>query len=86
MSRSYKKHAISGNCGGSSSEKSYKRERARLERARCREALHLMKITQGSEGESPSYELAPWDEWSTSRDGKMYHGHRGTVDASLLRK
>ena len=85
MSRSYKKHAFSGNCV-STSEKSYKRERVRLERARCREALHLLKISQGSEGESPSYELAPWDEWSTDRDGKNYIGHRGVIDASLLRK
>jgi hypothetical protein len=85
MARSYKKYAISGNCV-STSEKSYKRERVRLERARCREALHLMKISQGSEGESPSYELAPWDEWQTDRDGKVYIGHRDVVDASLLRK
>jgi len=66
MSRSYRHTPIMPLCGGSHhSEKWYKRYHAGQERVRLRECF-----SQG-EYELAKFELVPWDEWDTSRDGKQ---------------
>ena len=77
MSRSYKKSPIIGYCV-STSEKYYKRLRAKLERAHVREAIR--------NGESPDYEMAPWNEWTTNRDGKRYIADRNGKVRRRMRK
>ena len=63
MSRSYRHTPIMRACGGRS-EKAYKAQRAGQSRVRLRECLAHGKY------ELAKFELAPWDEWSTNRDGK----------------
>jgi len=65
MSRSYKKTSIAG-IHGSDGEKFYKKVRSGKERAKVRELL------AAGEYEDLEEELEPWDEWNTSRDGKMW--------------
>ena len=65
MSRSYKRTPITG-IHGSNGEKFYKRARSGKERAKVRELLAAGAYEDLEE------ELAPWDEWSTARDGKTW--------------
>lgn len=65
MSRSCRKTPITG-IAGSSSEKWYKRFRAKKERAKVKEVLSLGLY------DLLEIELAPWNEWDTGRDGKQW--------------
>ena len=64
MTRSYYHNPVSKQCG-SKSEKFYKRHRAHKERSRVRNNLSHGDYDIG-------YELYPWNEWSTGRDGKQW--------------
>ncbi len=69
MSRSRKKVPITG-IAKARSVQGYKHQRVSEERAAQRRLLH--KAKQLLEVVELSYELAPWNEWSSERDGKMY--------------
>jgi hypothetical protein len=75
MSRSHRHTPVTGICCATS-EKLYKRLRAKLERRKVKAAIRR--------GDSPAYELAPWDEWASGRDGKYVSDPREHPE--LLRK
>jgi len=67
MSDSYRHTPVIGFCG-SCSEKFYKALRNGRERVRVR---GLMAV---GEYDMLKFELVPWDEWQTMRDGKVWLG------------
>lgn len=75
MSRSYRKTSITGICA-TSSERYYKRLRAKKERRAAKLAL--------LQGRPCGFELVPWDEWETGRDGKFIFNPKERPE--LLRK
>jgi hypothetical protein len=78
MSRSRRKTPVIGICGNDGSEKVYKRIRAGKERARLRELIAHERY------DDAMFELAPWDEWDTARDGKHYVAGRMDDDELVI--
>lgn len=67
MSRSRRHEPVTG-FACSTSEKGYKKDRQGRERTAVRQALRLGLLIQDAD---INYELIPWNEWVTARDGKM---------------